>query len=59
LLELGHSKVFGSANPFSFMEHISLQNKTNFFEARVGAYQKAGVMNKSADERAFALDEEF
>jgi ribonucleotide reductase beta subunit family protein with ferritin-like domain len=59
LLELGQPKVFGSTNPFSFMEHISLQNKTNFFEARVGAYQKAGVMNKSTDERSFALDADF
>jgi ribonucleoside-diphosphate reductase beta chain len=59
LLELGQPKLFGSPNPFAFMEHISLQNKTNFFEARVGAYQKAGVMNKSTDERSFALDADF
>ena len=57
--EIGHPRIFGSANPVPFMEHISLQNKTNFFEARVGAYQKAGVMNKSSDDRSFALDEEF
>ena len=57
--ELGQPKVFGSSNPFAFMEHISLQNKTNFFEARVGAYQKAGVMNKSTDERSFSLDADF
>jgi ribonucleoside-diphosphate reductase beta chain len=59
LSELGQPKVFGSRNPFPFMDQISLQNKTNFFEARVGAYQKAGVMNKNADERAFSLDEDF
>ena len=59
LLELGYAKVFGSKNPFPFMEQISLQNKTNFFEARVGAYQKAGVMNKDAKDRAFSLDEDF
>jgi ribonucleoside-diphosphate reductase beta chain len=59
LSELGQPKVFGSTNPFAFMEHISLQNKTNFFEARVGAYQKAGVMNKSTDERSFSLDADF
>lgn len=59
MLELGYRKVFGSTNPFPFMEHISLQNKTNFFEARVGAYQKAGVMTKTAEERAFSLDEDF
>merc|ERR1719367_2469681 len=45
LTALGHSKVFGSANPFDWMELISLQGKTNFFEKRVGEYQKAGVMS--------------
>lgn len=59
LLELGCPKLFNVNNPFAFMEHISLQNKTNFFEARVGAYQKAGVMNKTSDERAFSLEEDF
>lgn len=59
LIELGQPKAFGATNPFPFMEHISLQNKTNFFEARVGSYQKAGVMNKSSDERAFTLEEDF
>jgi len=59
LIELGVEKVYGSSNPFAFMEHISLQNKTNFFEARVGAYQKAGVMNKSSEDRAFSMDADF
>jgi ribonucleoside-diphosphate reductase beta chain len=48
-------------NPFDFMEMISLQGKTNFFEKRVGDYQKAGVKN-SGDEkstRTFSLDEDF
>ncbi|CAK9029977.1 Ribonucleoside-diphosphate reductase small chain B (Ribonucleoside-diphosphate reductase R2B subunit) (Ribonucleotide reductase small subunit B), partial [Durusdinium trenchii] len=40
LTALGHSKIFGSSNPFDFMELISLQGKTNFFEKRVGEYQK-------------------
>merc|ERR1712160_136951 len=44
LTALGHSKLFGSSNPFDWMELISLQGKTNFFEKRVGEYQKAGVM---------------
>merc|ERR1719145_523231 len=44
LTALGHSKIFGSSNPFDWMELISLQGKTNFFEKRVGEYQKAGVM---------------
>lgn len=43
LVALGSEKVFGTANPFPFMEMISLQGKTNFFEKRVGEYQKARV----------------
>merc|ERR1719394_2258281 len=48
LASLGHPKIFNSANPFDWMELISLQGKTNFFEKRVGEYQKAGVMNSVA-----------
>lgn len=44
LLALGNSKVYNSTNPFDFMESISLAGKTNFFEKRVGDYQKSGVM---------------
>jgi ribonucleoside-diphosphate reductase beta chain len=44
LVELGNEKVYNKPNPFDFMEMISLQGKTNFFEKRVGDYQKAGVM---------------
>lgn len=44
LVSLGYSKLYNSQNPFDFMEMISLQGKTNFFERRVGEYQKAGVM---------------
>jgi ribonucleoside-diphosphate reductase subunit M2 len=44
LLALGNTKVYNVANPFDFMENISLNGKTNFFEKRVGDYQKAGVM---------------
>ncbi|KAF2762617.1 ribonucleoside-diphosphate reductase M2 subunit [Pseudovirgaria hyperparasitica] len=44
LLALGNTKYYNSANPFDFMENISLGGKTNFFEKRVGDYQKAGVM---------------
>merc|ERR1740120_319279 len=47
LSALGHSKLFGSGNPFDWMELISLQGKTNFFEKRVGEYQKAGVMSSA------------
>ncbi|KAH8702752.1 ribonucleoside-diphosphate reductase-like protein subunit M2 [Phaeosphaeriaceae sp. PMI808] len=44
LLALGNTKVYNATNPFDFMENISLAGKTNFFEKRVGDYQKAGVM---------------
>merc|ERR1712048_282743 len=61
LVALGHSKMFGTKNPFDWMELISLQGKTNFFEKRVGEYQKAGVMASNAQEesKAFALDVDF
>ncbi|UOG74912.1 ribonucleoside-diphosphate reductase small subunit [Hymenobacter tibetensis] len=59
LLEsLGYSKIYNATNPFDFMEMISLQGKTNFFEKRVAEYQKAGVMSERT-ENAFSLDEDF
>jgi ribonucleoside-diphosphate reductase beta chain len=58
LVELGNEKVYNSSNPFDFMEMISLQGKTNFFEKRVAEYQKAGVINTGSAER-FSLDEDF
>ncbi|KAM9315732.1 ribonucleoside-diphosphate reductase subunit M2 isoform 2-T2 [Gastrophryne carolinensis] len=58
LLELGFSKLFRVENPFDFMENISLEGKTNFFEKRVGEYQKMGVMSKAAD-NTFTLDADF
>lgn len=59
LMELGCDKVYNALNPFDFMEMISLQGKTNFFEARVAEYQKAGVMNKTKEENNFTLDADF
>jgi ribonucleoside-diphosphate reductase beta chain len=59
LSELGYAKVYNTANPFDFMEMISLQGKTNFFEKRVGDYQKSGVMSSGKDNQAFSLDEDF
>ncbi|CEJ81380.1 Putative Ribonucleotide reductase M2 B [[Torrubiella] hemipterigena] len=53
LVALGNEKIYKSTNPFDFMENISLGGKTNFFEKRVGEYQKAGVMasaSKKADD---------
>ncbi|MGX5817459.1 ribonucleoside-diphosphate reductase small subunit [Chitinophaga lutea] len=58
LVALGCKKMFNSANPFDFMEMISLQGKTNFFEKRVGDYQKAGVMG-AKESQTFSLDEDF
>jgi ribonucleoside-diphosphate reductase beta chain len=45
LNELGNEKVYNATNPFDFMDMISIEGKTNFFEKRVAEYQKAGVMN--------------
>ncbi|MEM0998733.1 MAG: ribonucleoside-diphosphate reductase small subunit [Bacteroidota bacterium] len=55
---LGVDKVYGTANPFPWMDLISLQGKTNFFEKRVAEYQKAGVMSRKEDQ-VFTLDEDF
>ena len=63
LTQLAHPKIFNARNPFDWMELISLQGKTNFFEKRVGEYQKARIMAKAANptesEHRFALDEDF
>jgi ribonucleoside-diphosphate reductase beta chain len=58
LVALGCPKVYNSHNPFDFMEMISLQGKTNFFEKRVAEYQKSGVMS-GKEENVFKLDEDF
>lgn len=55
---LGCPKLFNSTNPFDFMEMISLQGKTNFFEKRVGDYQKSGVMS-GKESQTFSLEEDF
>ncbi len=58
LIALGYPKIYNATNPFDFMETISLQGKTNFFEKRVAEYQKAGVMN-TKEQQEFKLDEDF
>merc|ERR1711907_761131 len=58
LSSLGISKKYNVSNPFDWMEMISLEGKTNFFEKRVGEYQKAGVMSNS-EENAPCLDADF
>ena len=56
--ELGCKTVYNATNPFDFMDMISIQGKTNFFEKRVAEYQKAGVLN-SGENQSFSLDEDF
>lgn len=58
LNSLGYSKVYNSENPFDFMETISLEGKTNFFEKRVSEYTKAGV-GKSREEQNISFDTDF
>jgi ribonucleoside-diphosphate reductase beta chain len=58
IAELGYKKIYNATNPFDFMEMISLQGKTNFFEKRVGDYQKAGVMG-GKESHSFSLEEDF
>jgi len=57
LEQLNLPKIYNSSNPFDFMELISLQGKTNFFEKRVGEYQKAGLTSENS--QSFSLDEDF
>lgn len=59
LVELGCPKVYHSSNPFDFMDMISLQGKTNFFEKRVAEYQKAGVMNTDSEAQKITFDADF
>jgi ribonucleoside-diphosphate reductase beta chain len=58
LVALGCPKAYNATNPFDFMELISLQGKTNFFEKRVAEYQKAGVTGNKED-NVFSLDADF
>ena len=57
VVQLGYQKIYNSKNPFDFMERISLNGKTNFFEKRVGEYSKAGVSNNQ--KKTFSLDQSF
>jgi len=61
LVSLGHPMLYNVQNPFDWMELISLQGKTNFFEKRVGEYQKKGVMASLQEDQAaaFSLDADF
>lgn len=59
IFALGYPKFYGTKNPFEWMDMISLQGKTNFFEKRVGEYAKAGVMNDRKTNRVFSLTSNF
>ncbi|KAF7289424.1 Ribonucleotide reductase small subunit [Mycena chlorophos] len=64
LVALGNKKVYNVSNPFDFMDMISLQGKTNFFEKRVSDYAKANISNTGTNaaqtaSKAFVLDEDF
>lgn len=58
LVALGQPKHYNAENPFDFMDLISLQGKTNFFEKRVGEYHKAGVMSNDSD-KVFTTEADF
>ena len=59
LVELGCEREYNTTNPFDFMDMISLQGKTNFFEKKVAEYQKAGVMNTDSDAQKISFDADF
>ena len=58
IFALGYTKLYNATNPFEWMDMISLQGKTNFFEKKVGDYQKSGVMS-SQEDKVFRLDADF
>ena len=57
-LQLGYPKIYNAANPFDFMERISLENKDNFFEKRVSTYAKAAV-GKKREDMSFSMGADF
>jgi ribonucleoside-diphosphate reductase beta chain len=63
LVSLGCPKIYNTRCPFDFMVNIALENKGNFFEGRVGSYQKSGVMDSTKDNKdsgkAFTMDADF
>ena len=58
VVQLGYEKIYNSQNPFEFMEMISLEGKTNFFEKRVMEYSKAGV-GVEKENMSFSMDADF
>jgi len=59
LIMFGLEKIYNAANPYDWMEAISIQGKTNFFEKRVGEYSNASNPNVNKEDNVFELDENF
>jgi ribonucleotide reductase beta subunit family protein with ferritin-like domain len=59
LIQLNYSKIWNETNPFDFMESISMEGKTNFFESRPTQYQKASVLNASNSADHFDVSDDF
>jgi ribonucleotide reductase beta subunit family protein with ferritin-like domain len=59
LLQLGCAKLFFAKNPFDWMDIISLEGKTNFFERRVGEYSRANIMAETKDDSRLVFDADF
>ena len=58
LKQLGYKPILGTPNPFDFMERISIEGKSNFFETRVSQYAKSGV-GQEQSKMKFAMDDDF
>lgn len=59
LVDLGYSKIWNCENPFDFMESLSMEGKTNFFEQRPTQYQSSHVLNQSRSNECFEINDEF
>jgi len=59
VVQLGYSKIYNAKNPFNFMDMISMEGKTNFFEKRVAEYSKAGVKTNNITNKDIVLDADF
>lgn len=58
MLQIGHKPIYGATNPFDWMELISLEGKTNYFEKQNSSYKKAGIVDSKTDEK-FSLTMDF
>jgi len=59
LNSLGYNKIWNTENPFDFMESISIEGKTNFFESRPTQYQKASILNTTTHDKSFIVLDDF